>query len=84
VFAYDAFVKNNEWVKMQCAFRIHFKIGCRDSVPNWKTIMRWVNAFQTGIITKKSPDLKYTATTPENMKRVSAVGYHIQSLRRLM
>ena len=59
VFAYDAFVKNNESiVKVQRAFKIHFNIGRHGAVPDRKTIMRWVTAFRTtGKITKKKNHL---------------------------
>ncbi|XP_050432059.1 uncharacterized protein LOC126840402 [Adelges cooleyi] len=46
VFAYDAFVKNNDSIdKVQRAFRHHFKVGRRDAVPNRKTIMRCVDSL---------------------------------------
>jgi len=76
-------VKNNESVvKVQHAFRIHSNIGRRNDVPNWKTVMRWVNAFRTtGIITSKQPPgPKLIKTTPKNTERVGAVV--LQSLRR--
>lgn len=83
VFAYDAFVKNNESiVKVQRAFKIHFNIGRHGAVPDRKTIMRWVTAFRTtGKITKKKPPGPLrTITTPENTERVRAAV--LQSPRR--
>ena len=69
VFAYDAFVKNNESVvKVQRTLRLHFSAGCRGAALNGKTIMRWVDSFRTGTVNKKKKKNgpKRTVTTPEN------------------
>lgn len=68
-FADDVFVKNNESVDL-CVFRLHFNVGRRGAVPNWRTIffMRWVGSFLRigGVNKHKSP--KCTGTTSENSR----------------
>jgi hypothetical protein len=79
VFPYGSFDKNNELVvKVQHVFRINFNIGRHDAIPDRKTIIRWVTAFQ--LLQKKPSGSVRTMTTPENMERVRAVV--LQSPRR--
>lgn len=48
VFAYNGCVKNNKSIaKVHHAFRHHFNVGRLCAVHNRKTIMRYVNSFQT-------------------------------------
>ena len=48
VFAFDSYVKNNEFVTVvRREFRRHFNIHRNQSVPTHKTIVRWVNALRT-------------------------------------
>lgn len=73
MFAYDAFVKNNEsLVTVQRLFRVHFNRGRRGSVPSTNTIKSWVSTLRTtgSIVKKKPPGPAKTARTPENVNRV--------------
>ena len=74
-FVLEEFIKNGgSPVATQRAFRIRFAPGRRDTVPDKKTIYRWVsNIRQTGSALKQpSPDRPRTATGPENVADVRA------------
>ena len=57
MFTYDAYVQNGESVTaVQRLFRVHFKLGRRDTVPSRNTILRWIHSLRTtGSIVKKKP-----------------------------
>jgi len=59
---------------IQCAFLIHFALGQWETVPDKKTIYRWVSNFrQTGSALKQtSPGRPRTATGLENVAVVRA------------
>jgi len=69
MFAYDAYVQNGESVTaVQRLFRVHFKLGRRDTVPSRNTIL---SLRTTGsIVKKKPPGHNKTLRTPENIERV--------------
>jgi len=55
-FVIEEFIKNGgSPVATQRAFRIHFAPGRRDTVPDKKTVYRWVSNFrQTGSALKQT------------------------------
>ena len=73
MFAYDAYVQNGESVTgVQRLFRVHFNLGCRDTVPSHNTILRWIHILRTtgSIVKKKTPGPNKTVRMPENIERV--------------
>jgi len=75
-FVVEEFIKNGvSPVTTQRAFRIRFAPGRRDTVPDNKTIYRWVSNFrQTGSELKQtSPGRPRAATGPENVAVVGAL-----------
>jgi len=67
MFAYDAYVQNGESVTaVQWLFRVHFKLGRRDTVPSRNTILRWIHSLRTtgSIVKKKPPGPNKTVRTP--------------------
>jgi len=51
------------------AYRLHFSVRGRGAALNGKTIMRWVDSFQTGTVNKKNQmvlNVGTTETTSEN------------------
>jgi hypothetical protein len=73
-FIVEEFIKNGgSPVATQRAFRIRFAPGRRDTVPDKKTIYRWVSNFrQTGSALKQtSPGRPRTATPPLHLKWLS-------------
>ncbi|PNF40685.1 hypothetical protein B7P43_G02863 [Cryptotermes secundus] len=67
------FLKNRESViATQQAFHTHFKLGCCDTIPTWKTILRWGASFHaTGsTLKKKSPGRPQSACTPADVEAV--------------
>jgi hypothetical protein len=74
-FVVEEFIKNGgSPVATQRAFRIHFALGRRDTVPDKNTIYRWVSNFRkTGsALNQTSPGRPRTATGPENVAVVRA------------
>jgi len=74
-FVVEEFIKNGgSPVVTQLAFRIRFAPGRRNTVPDKKTIYRWVsNVKQTGSALKQtSPGRPRTTTGPENVAVVRA------------
>ena len=74
-YVVEEFIKNGgSPVATQRAFRIRFAPGRRDTVPDKKTIYRWVSNFrQTGSALKQtSPGRPRSATGPENVAVVRA------------
>ena len=73
MFTYDAYVQNGESVTaVQRLFRVHFKLGRRDTVPSRNTILRWIHSLRTtgSIVKKKPPGHNKTLRTSENIERV--------------
>ena len=73
MFTYDAYVQNGESATaVQRLFRVHFKLGRRDTVPSLNTILRWIHSLRTtgGIVKKKPLGPNKTVRTPENIQRV--------------
>ena len=74
-FIVEEFIRNGgSPVATQRAFRIRFVLGRWETVPDKKTIYRWVSHFrQTGSALKQtSPGRPRTATGPENVAVVRA------------
>lgn len=74
-FVVEEYIRNGgSAITTQRAFRIRFKLGRHDPVPDRKTIQVWLSNFRaTGsALKRKSSGRPLTATTPDNVARVSA------------
>ncbi|KAL4149807.1 hypothetical protein QTP88_003669 [Uroleucon formosanum] len=74
-FVVEEYIRNGDSaITTQRAFRIRFKLGRHDPVPDRKTIQVWLSNFRaTGsALKRKSSGRPLTATTPDNVARVSA------------
>ena len=70
VFAFDIYVKNNEFVTaVRREFRRHFNIHRNQSVPTHKTIIRWINALRTQGTILDMRLVEATQTVPTHRKR---------------
>lgn len=74
-FVVEEYIRNGgSAITSQRAFRIRFQLGRHDPVPDRKTIQVWLsNSRATGsALKRKSSGRPLTATTPDNVARVSA------------
>ncbi|CAI6359906.1 unnamed protein product [Macrosiphum euphorbiae] len=74
-FVVEEYIRNGgSAITTQRAFRIRFQLGRHDPVPDRKTIQVWLSNFRaTGsALKRKSSGRPLTATTPDNVARVSA------------
>lgn len=86
-FAVETFLRNNEsFVATRRAFRTHFNLAPRATLPNNRSISKWVENFrQHGNVVPKNPSTRVpTVVTPENVDRVrvSVEGSPGRSTRR--
>ncbi|KAL4142309.1 hypothetical protein QTP88_004793 [Uroleucon formosanum] len=74
-FVVEEYIRNGgSAITTQRAFRIRFKLGRHDPVPDRKTIQVWLSNFRAAgsALKRKSSGRPLTATTPDNVARVSA------------
>jgi hypothetical protein len=74
-FVVEEYIRNGgSAISTQRAFRIRFKLGRHDYVPDRKTMLVWMSNFRaTGsALKKKPPGRPLTITSPENVARVRA------------
>jgi transposase len=72
VLVFETYIGTKSIIAVQRRFHIQFTVECHGNIPDYNTILRWVETFRaTGSVMKrKPPGLPAPVRTPENVERM--------------